>query len=437
MLPRSYWTERLKENLDLLRDYASLLAGSAGRLVLSLAYFVSVANGLSVGDFGLFATASATGIVLSRIAGFGFVSPLYRTATRRPRLIGTYTAGFLAALIVSLPVVAVAAVGFFLFFFEGEMAPAAFAAVIVAEVLCWRSLEVVVIVNNGMGRFFTGAVIVVAGSGVRALAALAFVSFGDGSLVSWALFYLGANAAAMLGCLAFCYPRQRLRWRPDLYLGRMRDSLAVAGAEIVFYLQSELDKLLVLSFGGPHTAGIYAILMRLIDLTALPVRSFNTMIVQKLMKAPGLLATWRIRWGIEAGVALVSVAGLAFLGGVLHFFPRALGGNVADAAPLVLIPLLVPAFRNLVEYEGELLYGRGKTATRAAIMATVGLVKAGLLIVLLRRFEDESAWIAGLNGIFLVLWLLSAAACYTALDRGAARRRPVRGGFSEVPQPGE
>ncbi|NDW07018.1 lipopolysaccharide biosynthesis protein [Jiella pacifica] len=436
MSRRSFWIERFKDNLDLLRDYASLLAGSGGRLVLSLAYFVSVANGLSVGDFGLFATASATGIVLSRIAGFGFVSPLYRTATRRPQLIGAYTAGFLAALCLSLPLVAIAAIGFFLVFFDGEMAPAAFIAVVLAEVLCWRLLEVVVIVNNGMGRFFTGAVIVIVGSGLRALAALAFVGLGDGSLVTWSLYYLGANLVAMLGTVIVCYPRQRLRWTPRLYFARMRDSLSVAGAEIVFYLQSELDKLLVLSFGGPHTAGIYAILMRLIDLTALPIRSFNTMIVQKLMKTPGLLSTWRIRWGLEAGIAAVSIAGLGFLGGVLHFFPRALGNNVADAAPFVLVALLVPAFRNLVEYESELLYARGRTATRAMVLALVGLIKAGLLIALLRHFPDDTAWIAGLNAVFLVLWMISAAASYTALDWDArSPRRLLK--FSAAPQPGE
>ena len=89
----------LKANLHLMRDFASLLSGSVGRLVLSLAYFVCVANGLSLADFGLFATASATGVVLARIAGFGFVSPLYRAATVKKHLVGTYTAGYLAALI--------------------------------------------------------------------------------------------------------------------------------------------------------------------------------------------------------------------------------------------------------------------------------------------------------------------------------------------------
>ncbi|WP_102960777.1 lipopolysaccharide biosynthesis protein [Mangrovicella endophytica] len=416
------WRGRLKANVNVVTDYATLVSGSVGRLVLSLAYFVSVANGLTVSDFGLFATASATGVVLSRIAAFGFISPLYRVATVRQRLVGTYTAGFLIALVLSLPVVALAAAGFYAAFFAGEMSIAAFAAIVAAEILCWRMLEVAVIVNNGLGRFGRGAMMVIVGSAIRAVAAVVFVYAGPHSLLGWGLYYLAANALAAAFAIIVYYPRQRLRIRPDLYLGRWRDSLSVAGAEIIFYLQSELDKLLVLSIGGPATAGIYAILMRLVDLTALPVRSFNMMVVQKLMRTPQWLASWRIRWGLEIGVALVSVAGMAFLGGFLHLFPTALGRNVANAAPLVLIALLVPAFRNLVEYEGELLYAQGKTTLRALILALVGTVKAGLLITLLGQGYPPERWIMGLNGLFLVLWLVSASAVYTAFDWPAGRR---------------
>ena len=72
----------------LLKDYLSAISGSAGRLVFSLLYFIALANALSIADFGLFATASAAGVMLSRILAFGFVSSLYRIAAVRPRLIG-------------------------------------------------------------------------------------------------------------------------------------------------------------------------------------------------------------------------------------------------------------------------------------------------------------------------------------------------------------
>ncbi len=95
-------------NAGMVRDYLSLFSGSAGRLVVSLVYFIALANTLPTGDFGIFATASGTGVVLSRLVSLGFSSPLYRISTVKPRLLGIYTAGFLVALLVSLPLFALA-----------------------------------------------------------------------------------------------------------------------------------------------------------------------------------------------------------------------------------------------------------------------------------------------------------------------------------------
>ncbi|WP_062016268.1 lipopolysaccharide biosynthesis protein [Aureimonas sp. AU4] len=417
--------QRFEGKLKLLADYAKLLGGSGGRLVLSLAYFAAIANALSVADYGLFATASATGIVLSRIFGLGFVSPLYRTSAARPRLIGVYTAGLLLAAVASLPLVALAAAGFYLAVFREDLGPGPFALIVAAEVLAWRTLEVVCIVNNGLGRFGRASLLVVGGTLAKALAALVFLRIAghDGGLWFWGLLYLAANAFSALAGIAFLYPRQRLRIDMRLYRRRLQDSLSVAGAEILFYLQSELDKLLVLSVGGPQTAGIYALLMRLIDLTALPVRSFNMMVVQKIMRAPGWLASWRMRLGLEGGIALVSAAGAGALALVLQFAPRLLGGNVAEAVPLMPLVILVPAFRNLVEYESELLYAGGRTTVRAGLLALLGVVKAALLTWLLQGVGDGSTgWVAGLNAVFAALWTLSFAATYTALAAPAGRR---------------
>ncbi len=85
------------DRVALLRDYLSLFSGSAGRLVVSLVYFIALANTLPTSDFGIFATASGTGVMLSRLVSLGFNSPLYRIATVKPRLLGVYTAGYLAA----------------------------------------------------------------------------------------------------------------------------------------------------------------------------------------------------------------------------------------------------------------------------------------------------------------------------------------------------
>ncbi|MER9030739.1 lipopolysaccharide biosynthesis protein [Mesorhizobium sp. M0674] len=409
----------LAERRGLVRDYLSAISGAGGRLVFSLAYFIALANTLSIAEFGMFATASAAGVMLSRILAFGFISALYRTATIRPNLIGTFTAGFLLLGAVSLPLLAAASWGVYLIFFASTVPLAVFAAIVFAEALLWRPVEVVLIVNNGLGKFGRAAVLSIVATAFRALGAVLFMLSGQHSVWIWSLFYIGANAASLLLAFGFYYPRQRLRLRTELYLRRLADSIYVAGAEVLFYLQSEFDKLLVLAIGGPHLAGIYAIIMRLVDLTAIPIRTFSMMLVQKMMRAPELLSRLRVKSGIEAGVFLVSTLALAALGIVLHFFPNALGRNVAEAAPLVALAIGVPGLRNLVEYQAELLFARGQTALRALNLGLLAGLKAVLLTYVLTTIADTPRLVVSLNVVFLLLYLASALLTYSALRKPA------------------
>ncbi|ESW84944.1 lipopolysaccharide biosynthesis protein [Mesorhizobium sp. M1060] len=409
----------LAERRGLVRDYLSAISGAGGRLVFSLAYFIALANTLSIAEFGMFATASAAGVMLSRILAFGFISALYRTATIRPNLIGTFTAGFLLLGAVSLPLLAAASWGVYLIFFASTVPLAVFAAIVFAEALLWRPVEVVLIVNNGLGKFGRAAVLSIVTTAFRALGAVLFMLSGQHSVWIWSLFYIGANAASLLLAFGFYYPRQRLRLRTELYLRRLADSIYVAGAEVLFYLQSEFDKLLVLAIGGPHLAGIYAIIMRLVDLTAIPIRTFSMMLVQRMMRAPELLSRLRVKSGIEAGVFLVSTLALAALGIVLHFFPNALGRNVAEAAPLVALAIGVPGLRNLVEYQAELLFARGQTALRALNLGLLAGLKAVLLTYVLTTIADTPRLVVSLNVVFLLLYLASALLTYSALRKPA------------------
>jgi len=396
-----------------VRDYLSLFSGSAGRLVVSLVYFIALANTLPTGDFGIFATASGTGVVLSRIVSLGFSSPLYRISTVKPRLLGIYTAGFLVAILVSLPLFALASWLVYFVFFSRDISFLPFAVVVFAEALFWRSTEIVIIVNNGLRRFGI--------STTRAVAALLFMWLASAhDIAHWAWWYAAANGVALLAALQF-YPSIRLRFRPSLYMRRLSDAIAVMGAELLFYIQAELDKLLVLTVGGPATAGLYAIIMRLVDLTALPVRSFNMMLVQKLMRAPDMLSSLRIRAGLELAVFSVSVAGLGAMVVFLQIFPNALGSSVAPIVGLLPLVLLVPGFRNLIEYQTEILYARGQSGLRTLSMVLMTAAKAFFVWLLLVNYADSHDWILGLNIVFGGLYLLSLVFTYSSIRLPAKR----------------
>ncbi|MBV2144300.1 lipopolysaccharide biosynthesis protein [Falsochrobactrum sp. TDYN1] len=410
------------DKAGVLHDYLSLISGSVGRLVVSLVYFIALANTLPTSDFGIFATASGAGVVLSRLVSLGFTSPLYRIATVKPRLLGTYTAGYLSAIVLSLPLLALGSWLVYFAFFRRDISFLPFAIVAVAaEALLWRSAEVVIIVNNGLRRFGIAAGLVVFGTLTRAVAAVLFMWLATAhDIAHWAWWYAAANAVALLVCLRF-YPRVRLRFEPRLYLRRISDSIAVTGAELLFYIQSELDKLLVLGIGGPTNAGLYAIIMRLVDLTALPVRSFNMMLVQKLMRTPDMLGSLRMRAGLEFLVFTVSVAGLGAMIIFLEFFPNALGSNVAVIVGLLPLVLLVPGLRNLIEYQTEILYARGQSGLRTLSMVLMAAAKAFFVWLLLLYYGESNDWLLGLNLVFAGLYLLSMVFTYTSIKLPAKR----------------
>jgi len=396
--------------------YLTILSGSAGRLVISLVYFLIVANTLTLGAFGLFATASATGLILSRLLAFGFVSPLYRVSIVKPRLLGAYLGGFAVLALLSLPLIAAVAALAYLLLFADRLAVLPFAAIIGAEVLGWRIVEVVCIINNGLRRFRQAALLVIIGSSLRTLAALIFVTLGQASLESWAFAYCIATMASALIALTAFLPASRWRFVHSLYPRRMADAVFAGAADIVFYVQSELDKLLVLGIAGERTAGLYAIAFRVIDLTAMPVRSFNQMLVQKIMQERGLGGLKRLA-GFEVGIALVSTAGLAAVILALMPFPGLLGRNVSQAAYLFAPMLLVPAFRNLVEYHAELLYARERTGSRILLLAMLTALKAGLIALVMTRFTEGDAWAEWMNLVFGLVYLLSAGFTYPLLAK--------------------
>lgn len=397
--------------------YLTILSGSAGRLIISLVYFLIVANTLTLGEFGLFATASSTGLILSRLLAFGFVSPVYRVATVKPRLLGAYLAGFGGLAVLSLPLIAAVAALAYVALFRERLDLLPFALVIMAEVLGWRLVEVVAIINNGLRRFRQSALLVIIGSSLRTLAAVAFYGLGHASLETWVWAYLGTTILSAVIALTLFLPPLRLRFVRALYPRRMADAVFAGAADVVFYVQSELDKLLMLALAGERTAGLYAIAMRVIDLTAMPVRSFNQMLVQKIMKDRGLGGGWRRKMLVELAIALVSIGGLVAIVILLMPFPRALGRNVSEAAYLFLPMFAVPAFRNLVEYHAELLYARERTGSRITLLCAITALKAALIAWVMLRFGQDEAWAPWFNAVFGAVYLLSATVTYRLLGR--------------------
>jgi O-antigen/teichoic acid export membrane protein len=280
-------------------------------------------------------------------------------------------------------------------------------------------LEFTIITLNGLSRFGPAMRLAVVASALRTAAAIAFYLTAFRGLEAWAWLNLAAAlCGALLGLLVYM-PKLRLRLKPALYTRRMTDAVTTAASELAFYMQAELDKVLVLSLAGERAAGIYAIAMRLIDLTAIPVRSFNQMLVQRRMRAREKRLSPGRQVLFEAAIAAVSTIGMLGFIVLLWPNPAILGGNIARAAPFLLPMLLIPAFRNLVEFHGEQLYARELVVTRLALLCGLTAMKLGLMAALIGSTPDIAQWALPLTGVFAAVYLASAAVTY-----GRLRARP-------------
>lgn len=410
--------QRFGATRKLVLDYSALLSGQLGRLVFSLIYFLTITRTLDLGDFGIFATGSAIGIVLSRLTGFGYISPLYRVATTKPLLIGAYTGGYAVGFVASLAPIAAVAWLLYALLYSELVSLSVFLLIVGAEVLFWRSLEMVIVVNNGLNRFLTGSMLAIAGVAAKAAAALAFYLAGETALADWAILYFATNGVVAVLAIALFYPRQRLRWRPRAWGARARDALSVSMAELLFYVQTELDKVLVLAFGGETFAGLYSIIMRLVDLTAMPLRAMSTMLTQWIMRARQAGTETRHGLLVDAAVGVVSVAGLLAIYLLLWLFPAIAGQNISMAVAYLPMIILVPAFRNIIEYHTDLLYAHERMAIRVFLLSGLIVIKAGLLALLLGYGTTFETTAVGLNIVFGILFIVSAWVTYA---RGIAR----------------
>lgn len=408
---------------DAIQGYAHLLGGSAARLVLSLVYFVALTSALKISEFGFFATSSAVGLVLARLAAFGYGANLFVIAATRPRLLGTYFGSYLVWLVLSLPLCLVAALAVHWAFFgeAGKLLP--YLVIVGVEVVVWRLIDTIASTNSGLGRFGRAAATYNVAFLARAVAAVAFLALGDHSIGQWSLAYAAANLAALAVSVVFLMPAVSLRLRARALRLRLRNGLELGSAHLVSMAQGESDKVLMLAFGGEMAAGIFATCTRLIDLTALPVRAFNIMMIQKVLRNPNAM---RGRVGLiltEIGIALLSTLAFAVIAVALWLWPELLGREIAKAASVLPLLLLLPAFRNLIEYQAELLYARQRRAALLVISAALIGVKAAIMTAIFWEMGPSVHWALAMNLVFAAAYLASTFGTYACERRAQETER--------------
>lgn len=419
-MPAVSRASRLRERISRVyraqfANYLQVFAGTGVRLGLQAVYFFILANGLSLHDMGVFASTSATGIMIGCFSGFGFSSFAFRAAAGKRSSLGGYLAVFYVSWLVSLPLCVAASLPVFYLLFTTSMSLTAFVLIILVEAGTWRIVEMIHQVNNGLGRYAAGSLVISIGTALRTAGAIAFAWSGSHDVETWSVIYIVANFAAMVVAVVVYQPRVKMRWRTPLFVGRIRDGLLYSISYCAFISQNEIDKLVLLSLADERTVGIYAISSRIIDFTTVPIRTFYVLYSRKLIAEGETRNQVGRSLSVELVIALISTLGFAGLLVTLSFWPALLGRNVGSAMELFGVMLAVPAFKNLLEYHSELFFAYQRMTTRAWLATTLVAMKAAALALLVLCFNGIAEWGVWLNAVYMGLYALSAAVVYCSV----------------------
>ena len=398
-------------------NYLQVFAGTGVRLGLQAVYFFILANTLSLHDMGVFASTSATGIMIGCFSGFGFSSFAFRAAAGKRRTLGGYLAVFYVSWLVSLPLCLAAALPGFYLLFTTSLSLTAFVFIILVESGTWRIVEMIHQVNNGLGRYASASLVISLGTALRTAGAVIFMTSGSHDVETWSVIYLVFNLLAMALAVVVFQPRVKLRWRTPLFIGRIRDALLYSISYCAFISQNEIDKLVMLSLADQRTVGIYAISSRIIDFTSVPIRTFYVLYSRTLIREGRKRNQVGRSLGVEALIALISTVAFAALLVVLAIWPNLLGHNVALATQLFGVLLAVPAFKNLLEYHAELFFAYQQLTIRAVLATSMVGLKAAALALLLICFDGIAEWGVWINAVYIGLYALSAAVVYRIVFR--------------------
>ncbi len=412
-----------------LTAYAKVFTGDFGRLLIQVGYFLVLANTLTLSSMGVFAAVLATGLILANFSGLGFGPLAFKLVSAKPRLAGAYMAASYAMLLATLPIVLAVSVPIYLIVFSDRLSYASFLEILICEVLLWRAIEIVIAVNYAKGRYGQAAAAQIVGVLSRAIAVVLFALSGANTVEIWARYYLVFNIVGCALVLLLLQPPARLRLNLALIRGRLRDAMLLGFRNFLMSFQNEIDKVAVLALIDARTAGIYAISIRVLELIAVPIRTFYTLYTRKLVTGGKRAFDAARNLLLEAGVFIIATTGFLILMGMLAVFPNLLGSNVAAAYLLYGTLIFLPAFRCLAELHLVLYFAYGHMATRAAMVGLLGSFRTLLFVTILMLVPNVHDWGLWFNLMFAGLYVLSAVVAYAVLTFGSLPRALGRFGL--------
>lgn len=366
----------------LARNTFWMLGGHGVRLLLQAVYFVLIARALGVGEYGAFVGAVSLVALVAPFSSWGMGFILIRGVARDRSTFGRYwgralgvTALFGCILLCLVLLVSLAV--------WGRSVPFnALLLVGISDIIVVRIIELAVQAFMAIEVLRKSAELYIILSAARTSAAvyLSFVVHSP-TAVSWALLYLlSALAATVYGIVAVT--RRLGRPRLGLHFSRAEFQegfyFAVSHASQTVY--NDIDKTMLVRFGGLEATGIYGAAYRIVDVSFAPVSALVCAASARFFRhgESGIVGSVRFAKKLLPYTASYGLLAAVFLFVVSPTLPVLLGKGFATATLALrwLSPLIF--LKSIHYFFADSLSAAGHQGHRALVQ--LGIVGINVLL---------------------------------------------------------
>jgi len=413
-VPLKALTSRLRQS-SLFRNTLWFLGGNGVRLLVQAAYFVVIARALGVAQYGAFIGAVALMALVAPFSSWGAGFILIKNVVRdRGKFAHYWGVAFCITIAAGTALVLiVTAVSRIIW---GKSLPATVLLFVgISDVILLRILELAAQAFTAIELLRRNSELYIVLSILRAVTALGFtVLVPTHTAASWALLYmLSALVASVYSVIVIVRSFGLPRWGLRLSYSEFKEGFYYAVAQVSQTIYNDIDKTMLVRFGGLDATGIYGAAYRIVDASFAPVSALVHAAFPRFFRhgEQGVSGSLRFARMLIACSAAYGFGATVFLYAVAPILPFVLGRDFESATVALRWLSLLVLIRSIHYFLADSLTGAGLQALRTVIQLVVVVINVLLNVWLIPIYSwVGAAWASIASDGALGLGLLIAIA---------------------------
>jgi O-antigen/teichoic acid export membrane protein len=410
-ISRAWRHSRELTKKPLLRNSLWMFSGQGLSVLAQAAYFIALARLLGSVQYGMLAGAAASVAMISQYGSFGsgllflrYVSPDH---TRFQEYWGNILMSCLmlgTVLVVALRLVAPV--------FLRDIDVRVIVLLAVSDCICGQLATTTI---QAFERMRYTAMLNTAVSCLRMVLAITMLlTLHHANALQWARASLAVSAAAAccgVGMVTYHFGLPRFHIR--LFVQRLWEGFIFAVSGTTTSVYNDVDKAMLAHYGMNAANGIYTMAYRVIDVSAMPIRSIHAAAFPRFFRhgaePGGLTSTEHFAKRLLRRTSAIGLVTAVVLFLSAPLIPVLVGKGFTPSVLALRWLCLIPFFRSFHLSAGDALAGAGRQSTRLLFQMIAALGNLGMNLYLIPRFSWRGSALASLitdAGLGIMMWVV-------------------------------